>query len=146
MLDIGCHQGEMFRLLAGRIGQSVGIDPLARPVKGPDFRLLAMGFSGQLPFPEASFDVITLLATLEHMQEKDALAEKSPPAPRALSAGRSSRFRSPPSSGCWDFLSPLDWPTECRWRNTTASIQRTRSGYSAPGGSRSNTIRDSNWE
>ncbi len=77
MLDIGCHQGEMFRLLAGRIGQSVGIDPLARPVKGPDFRLLAMGFSGQLPFPEASFDVITLLATLEHMQEKDALAESS---------------------------------------------------------------------
>jgi SAM-dependent methyltransferase len=31
----------------------------------------------QLPFPEASFDVIALLATIEHMQEKDALAEES---------------------------------------------------------------------
>jgi 2-polyprenyl-3-methyl-5-hydroxy-6-metoxy-1,4-benzoquinol methylase len=76
VLDIGCHQGEMFKLLAGHIGQSVGIDPLARPVELSDFRLLAIRFSGQLPFPEASFDVITLLATLEHMEEKDTLAEE----------------------------------------------------------------------
>ena len=76
ILDIGCHQGEMFRLLPEHIGQSVGIDPLARPVNTPAFRLLAMEFSGPLPFPKASFDVVTLLATLEHIVEKEALAEE----------------------------------------------------------------------
>ncbi len=76
VLDIGCHQGEMFKQLAGHIGKSVGIDPLARPVDLLDIRLMAIGFSGELPFPDACFEVVTLLATLEHMDSRDDLARE----------------------------------------------------------------------
>jgi len=76
VLDIGCHQGEMFRLLSRHIGRSVGIDPLAQPTATPAFRVLAMEFSGLLPFPGTSFDVVTMLAVLEHIERKEALAEE----------------------------------------------------------------------
>jgi len=76
VLDVGCHQGELFESLGGRLGQSVGIDPLARPAETPTYRLLPTGFSGPLPFPAASFDVITMLAVLEHIEQRQSLADE----------------------------------------------------------------------
>jgi len=76
VLDIGCHQGELFESLGGRLGQSVGIDPLARPAETPAYRLLPTEFSGPLPFPAASFDVITMLAVLEHIEQRQPLADE----------------------------------------------------------------------
>jgi len=74
ILDIGCHQGELFQVLGSRLRHAVGIDPLARPISLPNYQLLPIGFDGVLPFRRASFDVVVLLATLEHIVKVEELA------------------------------------------------------------------------
>jgi 2-polyprenyl-3-methyl-5-hydroxy-6-metoxy-1,4-benzoquinol methylase len=78
VLDIGCHQGELFRLLGQKIAPSVGLDPLYKgPTEMNGHRYLPERFYVDLPFQDGSFDVIVLLATIEHMQHKDAVARES---------------------------------------------------------------------
>ncbi|MDI6768363.1 MAG: class I SAM-dependent methyltransferase [Anaerolineales bacterium] len=78
VLDIGCHQGELFKWLGDRITPSVGIDPLYKETTPPDrHQFFPWTFHGRLPFPESSFDVIALLATIEHMPDKSAVAKES---------------------------------------------------------------------
>lgn len=74
VLDIGCHQGEFLRGLGERIGPSVGMDPRAAPVDDGRVRLLPEPFRQPLPLPAESFDAIVMLATLEHIRDKDPLA------------------------------------------------------------------------
>jgi SAM-dependent methyltransferase len=76
VLDIGCHQGEFLASLGEQIGPSVGLDPLAQEATNPRFRLLAESFREPLPFPEASFDAVVMLATLEHIREVDPLTRE----------------------------------------------------------------------
>jgi SAM-dependent methyltransferase len=76
VLDIGCDQGEFLRGVEGRIGPSVGIDPVTTPVAGPHFRLLAEPFREPLPFADGSFDAVVMLATLEHIRDKEPLARE----------------------------------------------------------------------
>ena len=67
VLDVGCLDGEMFRQLRGHIGHSTGMEPaLDQKVVEADYELLP-GL-----FPDAArqgqtFDVITMLAVLEHI-------------------------------------------------------------------------------
>ncbi len=78
ILDIGCYQGELLKWLGPNIAPSVGLDPLYEGktnVKGHQF--LAEKFREDLPFASGSFDAIVLLATLEHIQEKDAVAREA---------------------------------------------------------------------
>jgi SAM-dependent methyltransferase len=81
VLDIGCHQGEFLTSLADRIGFGVGFDPLAvaapsisrvAPHRRP-FRLVAEAFPVPSGFADESFDAVVLLATLEHILDKDRL-------------------------------------------------------------------------
>jgi SAM-dependent methyltransferase len=67
VLDIGCADGELFRHLPG-IGEGVGVDPdLAESVSaGPQTTLVKGLFPQALP-DQRPFDVITLLAVLEHV-------------------------------------------------------------------------------
>ncbi len=76
VLDIGCHQGEFLNSLGDRIRPSLGLDPLARPVHGSRHQLLPILFSEPLSFADASFDAIVLLATLEHLSERNAMARE----------------------------------------------------------------------
>ncbi len=76
VLDIGCHQGEFLHSLGKRIGPSVGFDPLAPPTEGPLYSLKPELFRTPAPFPDASFDVVVLLATLEHIRDKEPLAKE----------------------------------------------------------------------
>jgi 2-polyprenyl-3-methyl-5-hydroxy-6-metoxy-1,4-benzoquinol methylase len=67
VLDIGCADGEMFRKWRGHIGRSVGIEPtLTEHVVTADYELLPGRFPEQMP-SQKSFDVITMLAVLEHI-------------------------------------------------------------------------------
>jgi len=78
ILDIGCHQGEFLKYLGNRIAPSVGIDTLLRQNnQSAPHRLLPLVFEEPLPFGENSFDAVVLLATLEHMQDKPALARET---------------------------------------------------------------------
>lgn len=66
VFDIGCHDGTLFRELGDRISAGVGIDPL-EPTSWPNsrFRRLVGSFPDDVP-EVGEFDVITMLAVLEH--------------------------------------------------------------------------------
>ena len=67
VLDLGCADGALFRQLGQRIGEGVGLDPdLGSPVERPGYRLVPGSFPEDLE-GEAPFDVITMLAVLEHI-------------------------------------------------------------------------------
>ncbi len=76
VLDVGCHHGEFFRALGPRLGSGLGIDPLAAPASGPRWTITQDRFPPTVPLPPASFDAIVLLATLEHIRDKDVFIEE----------------------------------------------------------------------
>jgi 2-polyprenyl-3-methyl-5-hydroxy-6-metoxy-1,4-benzoquinol methylase len=68
LLDVGAGDGTLLRALRGRIAEGVGIDPLAEPVETADYRIVRGFFPADVP-DVGSFDVITMLAVLEHIPE-----------------------------------------------------------------------------
>jgi 2-polyprenyl-3-methyl-5-hydroxy-6-metoxy-1,4-benzoquinol methylase len=67
VLDIGCSDGYMFERLKGRFKFGVGVDPaMDTPEETPSFALYRGSVPGSVP-PNSSFDVITMLAVLEHL-------------------------------------------------------------------------------
>jgi SAM-dependent methyltransferase len=69
ILDIGCGDGEFFRYLGEHLGFGVGLEStLSRPVAGDRYRLIPGRFPDTLVTTER-FDVITMLAVLEHLPE-----------------------------------------------------------------------------
>ena len=77
VLDIGCHKGEFLLRLGGTIRESIGLDPLTHPVRTATYGLLAVPFTEPMSFPAGRFDAIVLLATLEHIREKEPLAREA---------------------------------------------------------------------
>ena len=76
LLDIGCFDLTLLRLIQKRVKLAVGIDPLATPVQDGNLRLirgLVGGASGHR-FEPGSFDCITMLAVLEHIPDSAAIA------------------------------------------------------------------------
>lgn len=72
VLDIGCYDGTLFRLLGSRIGGGLGIDPLAPAgADGERFRLVRGMFPGDMP-DVPPFDVITAVAVVEHVPPEAA--------------------------------------------------------------------------
>jgi 2-polyprenyl-3-methyl-5-hydroxy-6-metoxy-1,4-benzoquinol methylase len=76
ILDLGCYQGELFESLDMRTGPSLGIDPLVAAKHNGHVVLLPWKFSEPMPLAASSFDVITLLATFEHLQDKRSVVRE----------------------------------------------------------------------
>jgi SAM-dependent methyltransferase len=71
VLDIGSADGALFRERGGAIGYGMGIDPtLKADAKVEGWPLVAGFFPKDMPAVEA-FDVITMLAVLEHFPESE---------------------------------------------------------------------------
>jgi len=72
VLDVGCSDGSLFRVAGGRIGSGVGIDPLdTDDWRGGAHTVRRTGlFPGAVP-PGESFDAITMLAVVEHVEEPE---------------------------------------------------------------------------
>ena len=71
VLDVGCSAGALFRQLGSLIGSGVGIDPeLREPLVVGNARLYPGRFPKDMPEAEP-FDVITLLAVLEHVPRSE---------------------------------------------------------------------------
>ena len=71
VLDVGCFDDRLFRHLGQRLGLGIGLDPLlARPVDGERFRLRRGSFP-HVRLEEGPFDVITMLAVLEHVPAEE---------------------------------------------------------------------------
>lgn len=79
VLDVGCRDGHLFRVLGDRLGEGVGIEPElpGEEVTGPRFRLVKGWFPADLPEDVGSFDAIVMLALFEHIppEEQPALVE-----------------------------------------------------------------------
>ncbi len=76
ILDIGCSHGKFLRDLGNRIGPSIGYDPEATSETNGRYRIIPELFSKPAPFDDESFDVVVMLATLEHIRDKETLSEE----------------------------------------------------------------------
>ena len=86
VLDVGCSDGALFRYLRGRYREGVGIDPALRSsVDRSRYRLLPGTFPDGLP-DRSTYDVITMLAVVEHLPE-DQLRSLGEDTARALNDG-----------------------------------------------------------
>jgi SAM-dependent methyltransferase len=79
ILDVGCGAGNMIHHLA-RYGRVRGIEVDARPVKiaqqrGYDVRL--GDATQEIPFPDASFDLVTALDVIEHLDADETILREA---------------------------------------------------------------------
>jgi ubiquinone/menaquinone biosynthesis C-methylase UbiE len=80
LLDIGCGTGFVISLLADTFDEVHGIDPTRAMLDKVDTSLgnitLHEGVAEDLPFPDASFDLVTAYSVLHHLADhRPALAE-----------------------------------------------------------------------
>lgn len=77
LLDIGCGwEARFLQEVAPYISKGVGIDPKAPhfpPGGSPELVTTRERLDKQLPFETASFDVVTMLAVLEHLSQAEAI-------------------------------------------------------------------------
>ena len=76
VLDIGCHQGEFLHSLGDQIQPSVGLDPLAAADKTGRHLLFCQPFVEPLALGDASFDAVVLLATFEHIRDREPMCRE----------------------------------------------------------------------
>jgi len=77
VIDVGAHEGELFRALGPRLRAGFGVEPLCREILvTPTFHIHPGFFPATRP-EEGNWDAITMLAVLEHIPraEQAALAE-----------------------------------------------------------------------
>ncbi len=75
LLDVGCHDRVLIDRVAGRIDGAIGIDGVVEPVKDGKVELRRGIFPADADFDDGSFDAITALAVLEHVEDPDAFAQ-----------------------------------------------------------------------
>ncbi len=77
LLDIGCGwEAKLLRAVEPFVREGVGIDFKAPPLDHPKLRTLTMTLEERLPFDDASFEVVTLLAVLEHLSSPEAMVRE----------------------------------------------------------------------
>ncbi len=76
VLDIGCFQGELFANLGSDLGLGIGLDPEAPRLTHGRWFLLPIPFQEPLPFADSSVDSVVLLATMEHLLDKESLVRE----------------------------------------------------------------------
>jgi 2-polyprenyl-3-methyl-5-hydroxy-6-metoxy-1,4-benzoquinol methylase len=72
VLDVGCHDGELFRAIGPALREGVGLDPdLAGPLTGANYVLRPGTFPADAPDEPGTFDTVCALAVLEHVPDGD---------------------------------------------------------------------------
>jgi SAM-dependent methyltransferase len=76
VIDVGAHEGELFRALGGQLNRGFGIEPLRKTSLEEANFTVVPGFFPAVRPPEGGWDAITMLAVLEHIptREQPALA------------------------------------------------------------------------
>lgn len=76
LLDLGCFDRTLLNLAQHMVKRAAGIDPLAEPFKDGKIEVHTGSIPSDHPFGPSDFDAITMLAVLEHVVDKDALAKE----------------------------------------------------------------------
>ena len=72
VLDIGCHDGELFRVIGPALSEGVGLDPdLAGCLSASNYALRPGTFPDGAPDELGTFDAVCALAVLEHVEADD---------------------------------------------------------------------------
>ncbi|MCW6037307.1 class I SAM-dependent methyltransferase [Spirulina subsalsa FACHB-351] len=77
LLDIGCGTSATFlKSISSHIKQGVGVDFKVNPIEINNIKTIQIKLDDQLPFQDESFEVVTMLAVLEHIEyEQEILKE-----------------------------------------------------------------------
>jgi ubiquinone/menaquinone biosynthesis C-methylase UbiE len=71
VLDIGCgRSAALLSAIAPQIDSGVGVDFKVPPMKVGNIETVPLKLDQELPFPSSSFDVVTMLAVLEHIEHE----------------------------------------------------------------------------
>lgn len=74
VIDVGAHRGELFLYLGGRLAAGFGVEPLlTEEVRGERWEVRAGFFPAVAP-TDGGWDVITMLAVLEHIPTEEQAA------------------------------------------------------------------------
>ncbi|MCW6035879.1 class I SAM-dependent methyltransferase [Spirulina subsalsa FACHB-351] len=77
LLDIGCGvSGRFLQSISHHIKQGVGVDFKVEPRKTGNIETLQLKLDHQLPFPDQSFEIVTMLAVLEHIEHEQAILQE----------------------------------------------------------------------
>jgi ubiquinone/menaquinone biosynthesis C-methylase UbiE len=70
LLDVGCGwEARLLKSVEPYIESGVGVDFKAPDLKSEKLRTISVTLDDKLPFADCSFDVVTLMAVLEHLEK-----------------------------------------------------------------------------
>ena len=74
LLDIGCGwEARLLRTVEPYIAEGIGVDFKAPRIDEPRLKTYEMTLADRLPFEDASFDFITMLAVMEHLENDEQI-------------------------------------------------------------------------
>lgn len=77
LLDIGCgSEARLLRQLEPYVAQGVGIDFKAPALNTTKLKAISATLDDSLPFDDNSFDIVTMLAVLEHLSKPAAILDE----------------------------------------------------------------------
>ncbi|MDJ0717915.1 MAG: class I SAM-dependent methyltransferase [Prochloraceae cyanobacterium] len=77
ILDIGCGTSATFlKTISPKIKQGFGVDFKVENATYSNIKTIQLRLDGRLPFPEDSFDVVTMLAVLEHIENEEKILKE----------------------------------------------------------------------
>jgi ubiquinone/menaquinone biosynthesis C-methylase UbiE len=77
VLDVGCGRSATFlKAISPKINQGIGIDMKVQPMRLGNLQTVQQRLTDQLPFEESQFDVVTMLAVLEHLDDEQPILQE----------------------------------------------------------------------
>jgi 2-polyprenyl-3-methyl-5-hydroxy-6-metoxy-1,4-benzoquinol methylase len=76
LLDVGCYDRSLIDRVLPRIESAVGVDTDVSPLLDADVEIIKGHFPDEPRFEASTFDCITMLAVLEHVEEPSVLARE----------------------------------------------------------------------